>query len=414
MPQFLWTQKQDIGPSPRGGHALAFDAARGHIVLFGGEAAGSLFNDTWKWNGETWTQVQDTGPSARKGFTMAYHPDRQRMVLFGGESASSKLNDTWEWNGETWTQVADTGPQARSGHAMTFDSAKRRIVLFGGDSTSGLKRDTWEWDGQEWTQQQDVGPSRRQGHAMARDEGKNRTVLFGGADSSGSGLGDTWEWDGQEWTQQQDVGPSPCVHPSMVSTGSSPIVLFGGINSIDSTAADHTVFGKTWEWDGHFWSQVQDIGPTARWLHAMAFDAVASKVVLFGGLSMFAPVNDATLLGDTWEHEIEQTIFVVSLTLNPQLLQASGEQSMATFTLSGPLTMSLQVFMAAFVDPDLTQRVSLQALDLPEYVIVGPGQTSGQFQITRGNEPLNPGLYTIAVQAGQSVQTATLQVSGEA
>jgi hypothetical protein len=364
MPQFLWTQKQDIGPSPRGGHALAFDPARGHIVLFGGEAAGSLFNDTWEWNGETWTQVQDTGPLARQGFAMAYHPDRQRMVLFGGASASSKLNDTWEWNGETWTQVADTGPQARSGHAMAFDSAKRRIVLFGGDSTSGLKRDTWEWDG-------------------------------------------------QEWTQQQDVGPSPCVHPSMVSTGSSPIVLFGGINSIDSTAADHTVFGKTWEWDGHFWTQVQDIGPTARWLHAMAFDAVASKVVLFGGLSMFAPVNDATLLGDTWEHEIEQTIFVVSLTLDPQLLQASGEQSTATFMLSGPLTMSLQVFMAAFVDPDLTQRVSLQALDLPEDVIVGPGQTSGQFQITRGNDPLNPGLYTIAVQAGQSVQTATLQVSGE-
>jgi hypothetical protein len=182
---------------------------------------------------------------------------------------------------------------------MTFDSAKSRIVLFGGESASGLKNDTWEWDGQQWTQQQDIGPSPRKGHAMASSA--SHAVLFGGAGSNSSGLGDTWEWDGEEWTQQQDIGPDACVYPAMVSTGSS-IVLFGGVHSIDPTAADHTVFGRTWEWDGHHWTQVQDIGPTARWLHAMAFDPGAGKVFLFGGLSLFTPVKEA-LLGDTWEHE---------------------------------------------------------------------------------------------------------------
>jgi hypothetical protein len=87
MPRFLWTQKQDIGPKPRSGHALAFDAARGRIVLFGGDAAGSLFNDTWEWDAENWTQVADSGPSARQGLAMAYDTSRQRIVLFGGESA---------------------------------------------------------------------------------------------------------------------------------------------------------------------------------------------------------------------------------------------------------------------------------------------------------------------------------------
>jgi Galactose oxidase, central domain len=108
MPQFLWTQTQDVGPKPRRGHAVAFDAARSRMVLFGGKAAGSLFNDTWEWDGENWTQVQDIGPTARWLHAMAYDAVRQRTVLFGGVSASSKLNDTWDWNGKVWTQVADS------------------------------------------------------------------------------------------------------------------------------------------------------------------------------------------------------------------------------------------------------------------------------------------------------------------
>src|SRR5262249_46242474 len=147
--------------------------------------------------------------------------------------------------------------------------------------------DTWEWDGQEWTQQEDIGPSPRKGHAMASSG--SSAVLFGGADASGTGLGDTWEWDVQEWTQQQTIGPDACVCPAMVFTGSSAI-LFGGVDSVNATIppANHTVFGRTWEWGtGQLWTQVQDIGPKPRWLHAMAFDEVAGKVVLFGGLSAF-------------------------------------------------------------------------------------------------------------------------------
>jgi hypothetical protein len=412
MPPFLWTQKQDIGPKPRSGHALVFDRARQRIVLFGGEAAGSVFNDTWEWGGETWTQVADTGPSARQGLAMAYDIGRQRIVLFGGASTSSKLGDTWEWNGETWTQLEDVGPQPRSGHAMTFDRAKSRVVLFGGEPTSGLKSDTWEWDGQEWTQQQDIGPSPRKGHAMAPWGG--HTVLFGGVDGSGS-LRDTWEWDGQEWTQREDIGPDACAHSAMVWTGLS-LLLFGGVDSIDTTvpAAQHTVFGKTWEWDGKRWTQVQDIGPKARWLHAMAYKPSANKVVLFGGLSSFASAGDPSLqdalLGDTWELEPPQ-IVLVSLTLEPPVLTAAGDQSIATFTLSGPWTVAIEVYMGAFVDDDLTQPVSLQALDLPSSVIVDPGQTSGQFTIIRGNEALTPGSYTIATGFGRSVVKALLNVT---
>jgi hypothetical protein len=36
MPKVLWTQKNDVGPSWRGGHAIAYDRVRQRVVLFGG------------------------------------------------------------------------------------------------------------------------------------------------------------------------------------------------------------------------------------------------------------------------------------------------------------------------------------------------------------------------------------------
>ena len=34
--RWLWTQKEDIGPNPRAGHAMAYYADRERVVLFGG------------------------------------------------------------------------------------------------------------------------------------------------------------------------------------------------------------------------------------------------------------------------------------------------------------------------------------------------------------------------------------------
>src|SRR5205814_2490265 len=100
MATVLWTQKQDIGPRPRAGHAMIYDAARQRVVLFGGDSLGApLFGDTWEWDGENWTQVQDMGPSARVFHAMAHDSSRGRSVLFGGQTAVGLIGDTWEWDG---------------------------------------------------------------------------------------------------------------------------------------------------------------------------------------------------------------------------------------------------------------------------------------------------------------------------
>src|SRR4051794_3412209 len=73
MARLLWTQKQDIGPKPRIGHSMVFDAAQKKVVLFGGDSLiGGLWNDTWEWDGEDWTQTADIGPRPRAYHAMAY------------------------------------------------------------------------------------------------------------------------------------------------------------------------------------------------------------------------------------------------------------------------------------------------------------------------------------------------------
>jgi Galactose oxidase, central domain/Kelch motif len=302
--KLLWTQKQDIGPAPRAGHAMVFDAANKVVLLFGGLAAGNQpLNDTWSWDGQDWTELQDIGPPARFVHAMAYDSARQRTVLFGGASPIQPLGDTWEWDGESWTQMQDTGPSARAEHGMVFDAARARVVLFGGSTGAASQSDTWVWDGSDWSQVEDTGPSARRGHAMAYDGVRSRTVLFGGVGDAGGQaaptLGDTWEWDGTVWKHVQDIGPAPATGAAMVFR-SATSALFGGLSALASVPG-HKLFGLTWEWNGHLWTARQDIGVGARFDHAMAFDSVRGRVVLFGGHSEPAD-SDAGLRGDTWEH----------------------------------------------------------------------------------------------------------------
>ena len=124
---------------------MAYDAARGVTVLFGGHGK----QDTWEWDGETWVERKLDGPvpSGRSNHAMAYDGSRGVTVLFGGEGLVSS-KDTWEWNGETWVERTPDGPRpsARSSHAMAYDATRGVTVLFAGLSAAGEMQDTWEWD----------------------------------------------------------------------------------------------------------------------------------------------------------------------------------------------------------------------------------------------------------------------------
>ena len=302
--RWLWTQKEDIGPSPRGGHTMAYEAARQRVVLFGGFGPAtpgattySYLGDTWVWDGGAWTQVADTGPDPRLIHGMVYDDSRQRVVLFGGFGSTPPFGDTWEWDGTEWTQVADIGPTGRYGCPLTYDTVRQRVVLFGGfgpatpgATTYSYLGDTWEWDGTEWTQIADTGPSERYSPAMAFDRSRECQVLFGGY-FQGTWFNDTWEWaDGTGWVKRQDMGPQSIAFPKITYTEKGTVLF----------ACKSGVFvgsGQTWEWDGKLWTQHQDMGPKARDRYALVYDSQRDRVVLFGGLT----VQAAEPLGDTWE-----------------------------------------------------------------------------------------------------------------
>jgi hypothetical protein len=83
---------------------MAYDAATGTVVLFGGEhespSGGGWFpRGTWTWDGTTWTQQHPaTHPSSRLDGSMAYEAATGSVVLFGGSGyRTGNLHDTWTW-----------------------------------------------------------------------------------------------------------------------------------------------------------------------------------------------------------------------------------------------------------------------------------------------------------------------------
>ena len=97
-----------------------------------------------------WTKhLPAVHPPAEAGAAMAYDAATGTVVLFGGNGNSS---GTWTWDGTTWTeQHPAVHPPARDFAAMAHDAATGTVVLFGGNSLGAVPEhlfaDTWTWDG---------------------------------------------------------------------------------------------------------------------------------------------------------------------------------------------------------------------------------------------------------------------------
>lgn len=148
-----------FAPRSRGAFALAYDSRRGSVVLFGGHPGviGLNLRDLWEWDGGAARWIDRTPsplpaiwPDARIWHRLAYSAARGRIVLFGGMSANA---DTWEWDGVTglWQVYRDptpptwsgppVWPAAREGSDLGYDPARGAVLLFGGR----FRRDIWEW-----------------------------------------------------------------------------------------------------------------------------------------------------------------------------------------------------------------------------------------------------------------------------
>lgn len=290
----VWSQTATAGPGQRWYPAMTYDSGRGKVVLFGGGSSDGLYyDDTWEWNGAAWNKVAQLGPEPRTAASLAYDPTRQRSVLVGGTGYSGTISGTWEWDGTKWTWMSATVPITPGDSPLCYLPSLTKCVIYHTTDSS-----LYAWDGATWTQYAITGPGARWNHTMAHDPLHSQTVLFGGNyDNYGYyALGDTWVWDGSKWGTTGATGPAArSYHTMSYQNSRGKTLLFGGV-SWDTTNLVWTLYGDSWEWDGSAWAQVASAGPTARSQHAMCFDSVRNRVVMFGGRD----AADATL-GDTWE-----------------------------------------------------------------------------------------------------------------
>jgi len=215
-------------------HALAYDSGRQRVVLFGGSPfSHTVWDRTLEWDGTTWTESPAARPPglARHEHAMAYDAQRSKIVVFGGDNNVVHFGDTWTYDGTTWTQAATTGPSNRRYPAMAYDPISREVVLFGGREPSPVvdKADTWVWNGTAWAEKSPAhSPSARSGHYMTYDAARQRVVLHGGV---GVDASETWEWDGADWHLYSNTGLTD-YGPMAYDPGRSKIVGFWSTNRV--------------------------------------------------------------------------------------------------------------------------------------------------------------------------------------
>jgi hypothetical protein len=263
---------------------MAYDAARGRLVLFGGQYTTPYApaSDVWEWDGSGWREVVPMDPEG-DGNPPVYH--RAPMVfdpLQGGVVLCTR--GLWLWTGTSWRQldrdVARPPAPAWNGAGAAFDAARGVLVLFSGVYAP---TETWEWNGASWRNATPALPSDRapasNAHAMAYDPVRRRVLSFGGNTTS-----DLWAWDGTRWELVPTAGtppPSLMGHTLNWDDVRGELVVHGGFVS---PAQD--------PWDGRTWALRDDAGvltwhdvtpgtgPAVRTYHAAAWDPGRRRVLL--------------------------------------------------------------------------------------------------------------------------------------
>lgn len=320
-------------PCARSGSGSAYDAARGVVVLHGGntgvgpcDALGitGFASDTWEWDGTEWREIVvvdlggDGEPPAAPGRTLYYDAKKARV----------RSADGWEWDGREWHPTSV--PPVPTGCVPQFHAARGRLQCAGdaafelqdggwievaGPAHATLAYDharevmvglvsgatgteTWEQDVSGWRLVETIDP---EGPPPDANGGMTWDPATGHVLVAASPSWTLWAYDGAGWARapavdpEGDGDPSTCAglvasalvaHPPSLRT-----VLYGGVCN--------NITDATWEWDGASWRRVQNgaVVPPPAVGGALAFDAARSRTVLFGG----DPPSSVSLLDDVYE-----------------------------------------------------------------------------------------------------------------
>ncbi len=312
-PLYNWIKPGPANPPPaRTGVVMTFDEQNGRIVAFGGELADSSFTNTmWAYNvpANTWTNITPaSSPPARWKAGFDYDPVQHAYIMYGGQDAAGWRTDLWWFylSNTTWVDRTPPppGPRNMQSTPMAYDNDALRHLMVGTNGvTSTLE--TWSYNSatNTWSSRSPTGdtPPATSGHSLTYDRSSHRAILFGGA----SGLtlyGDVYEYDytNNTWTDtipwQQNVTPNKRTdHALIFGPNAATDILYGGIDSSSTYQPGTWILidsGPLKNWQ----QQMGATEPGPRKNHAMAWDSVHDRVVMFGGMLQDGTVTNETVV----------------------------------------------------------------------------------------------------------------------
>jgi len=318
LAQGIWTRVYTKNkPYPRTTHAtLQLDERR--VLVFGGEIYDpvnsgkslGLDNQTWVFDPgqKDWRQVDTPVELLPRCHTpMAYAPQQHKALLWGGATLNEDgrfrlLSDTWQFDTELmrWNQIqTENSPPPEADASLFFDSRGNRFLLYS-------RGDLWElsFPDKSWTRiSAGPGPSPRASFSAAYDPINHRVLFFGGSNHP-KYFDETWILDlsSYRWEEVVTRGhPSSRVRPALAYDSiAHRLVLYGGVRGPYSRR-----FEDLWEFDLEGQSQWRLIPPSGAspgprgGFMGWAFDPSGNRFLLFGGRSGIIPHHN-----DTWWLEI--------------------------------------------------------------------------------------------------------------
>jgi len=221
-----------------------------------------------------------------------WDPDRAVGLVLGGSGGfQASQQKLWHWR-NALTEIVPTPPwpSARANALLAWDRSE--AIFGGGTYPYDPPADTWSLS-TTWTARAIDGPFPRTGTDLTNDP--SGLVLFGGRRAGGESA-DTWLWRDHAWTEVQVPGPSARAdHALAYDPIRNRAVLYGG-----RTTTLAPPYADTWEWDGAAWTMRSATATTGgRAGHRMYFEPARRRVVAIGqGTGELAMTEWDPALGD--------------------------------------------------------------------------------------------------------------------
>jgi N-acetylneuraminic acid mutarotase len=297
-------------------HQLVYDPTSNSTILLSGSTGGYIQpkEDIWMYKTETneWSLIGSIKSDFPRG---VYVPDLDQVVIYSAvrvisanSGTTAKKLYTLDVNTMTLERIEDeTMPVGYAFSPLVYDAESKKVILFGGwilDEDNAYHNETFAYDPalNSWEQMNpEIMPKERSDHMMVYHPTMDRVILLGGEFDWSEPEYGTWSYDynTDSWSLlEEETKPPDRLLSAMVYVDSTDqIFLFGGISG-------GVGLNDMWVYDhaANTWTALTPNGdaPGGRGYHALAYDPVADKVILFGGGLTY---NPGEFGNETWVYD---------------------------------------------------------------------------------------------------------------